>query len=245
MSTKPFSLCDAVDALAEQAKLGKLTLSINVKPPDWSAGYHTLFERDRPKVLWSSFPDAERDSFGRKVDDFTFPDDVVFYRGVVVASASHIDHLLDDVCFRLAKLDSYRGVSSFKQRTDEKAEALRQLANLPGPLSSHRGRVYKACRLLQALPEFRNLMAHGHFGLTKSSRGMRLVGVRKFGNPSKGGREFNDSSALLTLAHLARRAARADQLARHFDRLHYLICDVLNLPAGLMETQAPDPLGHP
>lgn len=245
MATKPFSLCDAVEALAERAKLGKLTLSITVTPLDWSAGYHTLFERDRPKVLWSSFPDAERDSFGRKIDDFTFPDDVVYYRGVVVASASHIDHLLDDVCFRLAKLDAYRGASSFKQRTEEKAEALGQLASLPGPLADHRGRVVKACRLLQALPEFRNLMAHGHFGLSMSPRGTRLVGVRKFGNPSRGGKEFKDSSAHVSLAHLARRAARADQLARHFDRLHYLLCDVLDLPAGLMETQAPESQGHP
>lgn len=215
---------------------GSIKPSIIAHAPDRTDGFHSLYERDRPKLPYTPLPDGRaQDNFFRITDDFTFPNDIIFYRGVAISALCHIDHMLDDVCYRLAQLEPYRGVGSFKQRTEDKIALLRKLASLPGPLSPSRHRVFNVTRLIERYLTFRNLMAHGHFGMHLNRAQVRVVGIRKFGQPTKSGMEFRDIGTEVPLSHLSRCSSRLDLLARHVDKLHFLVCNEMNLPPGLME----------
>jgi len=215
---------------------GSLKLSITVHPPDRSDGFHGPFERRRPKLSQIPLsPGQSRDSFLRETDEFSFPDDVSFYRGVTIGAYSHIDHLLDDLGYRLAKTPAYKGRGRFFAKTVEKLDHLQALCAEPGPLAAYQRRMRSLALLVLRFETFRNLMAHGEFGLHVTKSKQRLVGVRKFGKPKK--QSFHDQPALLSIEHLSRRAARLDRLARYANQIHFELCKRLALPSGLMEIE--------
>ena len=215
---------------------GTAELTVSAQPADRRDGFHGLFERPRPKFLQRSLgPARSLDSFMRETDELSFPDDLVFYRGVSVAAHSHIDHLLDDLGYRLAKTSVYKGRGKFWATTEEKLCHLEHICAGSGPMAPYSKRIHSFAQLVRRFGHFRNLMVHGEFGLHVDAFKRRLVGVRKFGKPNK--QSFNDQGALLSIEHISRRAASLDRLARHADRLHFELCKHLSLPSGLMEIQ--------
>jgi hypothetical protein len=225
-----------------QAKLmqglreGRLELSITAHPLDRSDGFHGPFDRFRPKRTQLPLsPGRSRDSFFRETDEFSFPDDLSFYRGVTIGAYSHIDHLLDDLGYRLAKTPTYKGRGRFFATTAEKLKHLQELCAEAGPLAAYQRRIQSVASLFGRFEAFRNLMAHGEFGLHVTKSKQRLVGVRKFGKPKK--QTFHDQSAVLSIEHISRRAARLDRLARYANHAHFELCNRLSLPSGLMEIE--------
>lgn len=226
-----------LDKISCGLKDGTIKVSVVVHPPDRSDGFHSPFARQRPKITQIPLgPGKSVDSFFRDTDEISLPDDLAFYRGATIAAYSHIDHLIDDLCYRLAKTNSYKGRGRMFSTVSEKLAYVQALSKEEGPLLKFKRRISSIIALIRRFDNFRNIMSHGEFSLHVSKEKKRIILVKKFGQPKR--QNFKMQSAFMPIEHIASRASRLDQLARHVDRLHFELCEAMSLPSGLMEVEA-------